>query len=216
MDYQLARNVMVAQQIRPWHVLDDKVLTLMANTPREYFVPEAYRTLAYSDSEIPLEEGQVMLAPKIVARALQALQIQPKDKVLEIGTGTGYITALLAQLSQSITSIENRQTLYDQAKKNLMSYPSLSLILGDGANGWAQNKPYDVIFATGSYPNKIPNTLLSQLNEKGRLFVVFGKLPIMQALLITKKYPEGIHQEALFETFIPPLDNTPKSSHFEW
>lgn len=211
MNYQLARRNMIEQQLRTWHTLNAEVLHIIGNIPREDFVPPEYRLCAYGDFEIPLIQNQRMLCPNVVGRALEALQITPQDKVLEIGTGTGYVTACLAAQAQSVVSIDIFPELLALAKQNLKPWHqgSITLIEGNGALGWQSLAPYDVIFVSGAYPEGIPDALIAQLKPGGRLFAICGQAPRMEALLL-KQIPAGQTKIThLFETCVPPLLNVP-------
>jgi len=211
----IARYNMVEQQIRPAEVLDPRVLNVVAETPREDFVPDQYKGLAYSDIHIPLDYGQIMLKPVQEARFLQALDIQPSDKVLEVGTGSGYMAALLAKLADRVVSVEIVPELAQQAKTRLVAHGLDNVIVetGDAATGWRKNAPYDVIVVTGSMPILAEN-LKSQLAMNGRLCVTVGKAPVMTVYLITRIGEDQWHEEALFETVIPPLQNVQQPETF--
>jgi protein-L-isoaspartate(D-aspartate) O-methyltransferase len=199
------RYNMVQQQIKPWQVQDETLLQILQETPRELFVPSTYENLAYSDTQIPLNHRQFMLSPKFLARALQAVQIQEHEHVLEIGTGTGYLTALISKMCQLVDSVELYTDLLEQADKSLdtLGCFNVHLQLGDAAEGWAAKAPYDVIIASGAY-YETPKELLGQLTRSGRLFVVTGRAPAMQAYL----YHAGNRNPVcLFETVIPYLEN---------
>jgi len=216
MNIEQARFNMIEQQIRPWDVLDPQVLDLLFVVKREDFAPPAYRNLAFADMEIPLGDGQMMLAPKIEAKMLQELGIKKTDKVLEIGTGSGYMAALLAARAEHVITVECRPALVDIAKQNLerAGVKNVTVELGDGANGWPQCGPYDAIVISGSLP-AVPDVLLKQLRVGGRLAVVVGEAPVMEAQLITCT-ADGVYNTInLFETVIPALDGTvPKESFF--
>jgi protein-L-isoaspartate(D-aspartate) O-methyltransferase len=215
--FEKARFNMIQQQVRPWDVTDDRVLEAMAEVPRERFVPDAYRALAYADMEIPLGEGQSMLAPKVVGRMLQALQVGPGDRALEIGTGTGYVTACLARLAGRLVSLEVDPALAAEARANLDAEETQGLELreGDGLSGPVDGGPFDVIAVTGSLPDDqaLPS-LLEQLAPGGRLFVVIGEDPVMEATLITRSASGAFSRRGLFETSIPPLAKVPETQHF--
>jgi protein-L-isoaspartate(D-aspartate) O-methyltransferase len=217
MNIAKARFNMVQQQIRPWDVLDNRVLDAMTNIPREKFVPSNYQDLAFADTEIPLGHGQIMLTPKLIARSLQALQLTIGDSVLEIGTGSGYLTALLAELSSKVTSIEINQELISIAEKNLKFLPSanLNLIWGDALTDLHLTSTFDAIILTGSLPF-LPDSFKNLLNINGRLIAVTGSAPIMQATITTRNDKESYTEKVLFETFIPPLINAPTIDPFEF
>lgn len=210
-----ARFNMIEQQIRPAEVLDTRVLNVIAEVPREFFVPDTYQDLAFADVNIPLPNGQQMMSPIQEARLLQALDIQSTDSVLEIGTGSGYLTALLASLSHHVTSVEIDQELSNLAAQKLrqQNITNATLEIGDGADGWPDKGPYDVIAITGSMP-VMNDAIKHQLKTGGRLFVVVGTQPAMGAQLITRISDNQWSQEELFETVIPPLLNVETPSAF--
>jgi protein-L-isoaspartate(D-aspartate) O-methyltransferase len=212
-----ARFNMIQQQIRPWNVADDRVLSVMAEIPREAFVPDAYRALAYADIEIPIADGQIMLAPKVVAHMLQALDVQPVDKVLEIGTGTGYPTACLSRLGGRVMSMEIRAGLAEQARTTLeeMKLGRLEVLVGDGLEAPTDGQPFDVIALTGSLPNDAAlGRLQEQLAPGGRLFAIIGEEPVMEAVLVTRVDGTNFRREPLFETSVPALENVPEPERF--
>jgi protein-L-isoaspartate(D-aspartate) O-methyltransferase len=217
MNIEQARFNMIEQQIRPWEVLDPQVLDLLFVVKREDFAPPAYRNLAFADMEIPLGNGQMMLAPKIEAKMLQELSLKKTDKVLEIGTGSGYMAALLAARAEHVVTVECRPALVDIAKQNLerTGVTNVTVELGDGANGWSQGGPYDAIVVSGSVP-VLPDALLKQLRVGGRLAVVVGEAPVMEAQLITCT-ADGIYNTVnLFETVIPALDGVAAKESFSF
>jgi protein-L-isoaspartate(D-aspartate) O-methyltransferase len=217
MNIEQARFNMIEQQIRPWEVLDPNVLDLLFVVKREDFVPAAYRNLAFADMEIPLGSGQVMLAPRVEARFLQELTVRKTDKVLEIGTGSGYMAALLAARAEHVVSVECRPELADVAHQNLerAGISNVSVETGCGANGWSQRGPYDVIFVSGSVP-VLPAALLKQLRVGGRLGVVVGQAPVMEAKLITCTAEGTYNTVNIFETVIPPLDGVAAKPGFSF
>ena len=216
-----ARFNMIEQQIRTWEVLDATVLQLLNDVPREHFVPEQYQGLAFADIEIPLGSalnvGQTMLSPKLEGRMLQALNVQKHQHILHIGTGSGYFTALLASLAQHVVSLEINADLGTQAAKNLAQnqIQNVSLIVADAALGLAQSAPYDVIVYTASSPVE-PAGVRQQLNIGGKMLIVLGNAPAMQATLIQRVSETGFRQDVLFETCIPELLNAPQANHFEF
>jgi protein-L-isoaspartate(D-aspartate) O-methyltransferase len=212
---------MVEQQIRTWNVLDQSVLDLLHEVKREEFVPLAYRGLAFADIEIPLSgeggksAGQKMWQPKLEARVVQELKLRPEDRVLEVGTGSGYLTALLAKKSGHVTSVEIDSALHARAKQTLARHgiTNVSLVCGDAARGCSQGAPYDVIVLTGSTP-VMPDTLLQQLKTGGRLFAVVGDAPAMEAHLVTRLASNELQSVNLFETVIEPLQNAAQPERF--
>lgn len=212
-----ARFNMIEQQIRTWEVLDATVLDLLKQIPRENFVQAQYAGLAFADMEIPIGEGELMLAPKMEARIVQALNLKKSDKVLEIGTGSGYLTALLASLAGHVTSVEIKPSLSAIAKIRLDAHhiKNVDCLVGDASAGWAQGAPYDVIVFTGSLPTA-PASVAQQLTVGGRLFAVVGDAPVMQAILTERVSELGFKQEVLFETCLPVLANAPQPERFEF
>ncbi|NWG38934.1 MAG: protein-L-isoaspartate O-methyltransferase [Hydrogenophilaceae bacterium] len=215
MDIEQARFNMVEQQIRPWEVLDQTVLDLLFKVRREEFVPAAYRSLSFIDMEIPLGQGEAMWAPKLEARALQALQLKKTDKVLEIGTGSGYLTALLASLAGHVYSVEIHAEFTNAAQARLKAhgFDNVTLETGDGSLGWEKHAPYDAIIVTGSLP-VMPVNLPAQLAPGGRLFAMTGDDPVMEAQLITCVSRGTYRTESLFETSVKPLINAPQPERF--
>ena len=217
MNIEQARFNMIEQQIRPWEVLDPQVLNLLFVIKREDFTPPAYRNLAFADLEIPLGDGQVMLAPKIEAKMLQELALKKTDKVLEVGTGSGYMAALLAAHTEHVVSVEIRPELAKFAQENLerAGVANVSVEVGDGAKGWSARGPYDAILVSGAMP-VVPEALLKQLRVGGRLAVVVGDAPVMEAQLITCT-ADGIYNTVnLFETVIPGLDGVIPNTKFSF
>nr|MBS0020278.1 protein-L-isoaspartate O-methyltransferase [Gammaproteobacteria bacterium] len=215
MNFQRARFNMVEQQIRTWDVLDQRVLDIIRDIPREDYVPEAFRNLAYADTSIPLEDGEVMMPPRVEARLLQALQLKPDDRVLEVGTGSGYLTALLAQLAGRVVSVEISETLAARARRALEAHHVKNVVVevGDAVRGWASAAPYDAIAVTGSLP-MMEEQLQRQLKRGGRIFVIVGQEPAMEALLITRIGQDDWSRESLFETVLPPLRGARRPDRF--
>lgn len=209
-----ARFNMVEQQIRPWDVHDAQLLDLLIKIKREQFVPAEHRSLAFMDLEIPLGHGVSMWSPKIEARAVQALQLKSSDQVLEVGTGSGYLTALLANLAAHVTSVEQLPELAAKAAQLLSDHhvANVSIETGDAAQGWG-TQSFDAILLAGSVPLP-PEALLRQLKVGGRLFAVVGHNAAMQATLFNRVSAEAIEQRVLFETHLAPLENTPQPQHF--
>lgn len=217
MNIEQARFNMIEQQIRPWDVLDPQVLDLLFVVKREDFVPAAYRNLAFADMEIPLGSGQAMLAPRVEARLLQELAIKKTDKVLEIGTGSGYMAALLAARAEHVVTVENRPELADLARQNLAKagVSNVSVEVGDGAAGWLQGAPYDAIVVSGSVP-VLPQAMLKQLRLGGRLAVIVGEAPVMEAQLITCTADGVFNTVNLFETVVPAIDGLAAKEAFSF
>ncbi|MCE2999309.1 MAG: protein-L-isoaspartate O-methyltransferase family protein [Betaproteobacteria bacterium] len=214
-DIESARFFMVEQQIRTWEVLDPVVLDLLMRVHREDFVPAAHRALAFADLEIPLGHGEVMLAPKIEARMLQALALRDTDNVLEVGTGSGYMTALLASLARHVCSVDILSDFTRTAGAALAAagIRNVTLDTGDAARGWDQHGPYDAIVLTGSVP-VLPEAFQQSLKPGGRLLAVTGEAPVMQAQLVTRMEGGACRNVTLFETCIPPLKNAPQPRRF--
>ena len=206
---------MVEQQIRTWEVLDQDVLDLLYAVPREDFVPPAYRNIAFSDLEIPLGEGERMWPPKLEARVLQELAVQRSERVLEVGTGSGYLTALLAHRAAQVYTVEIRPALAEFGRANLARHGRDNVIaeVGDGALGYPNWAPYDVIVLTGSTP-LVPQSLLDSLAPGGRLFAVVGDAPAMAARIFTCVAPGAFRTMDLFETVVAPLANCAQPSRF--
>ena len=217
MNLEQARTNMVEQQIRTWEVLDQDVLDLLYLVPRELFVPPEHRALAFSDLEIPIGHGERMWQPKMEARVLQELNVHKTDRVLEVGTGSGYFTALLAHRCAQVCSVEINPALAEFGRRNLERHGIDNALLesGDAARGWGRDAPYDVIVLTGSTP-MLPAALLAQLAPEGRLFAVVGDAPAMGARLVTCTGPGEHRATDLFETVIRPLANAEHPSRFKF
>ena len=217
MNFEKARFNMVEQQIRPWEVLDQDVLDLLMTVKREEFVPAAYRDLAFTEVEIPIGCGQVMLKPVIEGKVLQALRLGKADSVLEIGTGSGYFAALLAARTEWVRTIEIEPELVKLASANLArnGVENVVVVQGDGIGGWAERAPYDVIVVSGGLPF-VPQALLEQLKVGGRLFAFVGEAPVMKARLITCEAEGRFRTEDVFETVVPMLENAPQREAFSF
>ena len=214
---EVARFNMIEQQIRTWEVLDPVVLALLNEIPREHFVPAEYQGLAFADIEIPIGAGQTMLSPKLEGRILQALSVQKTHHLLHIGTGSGYVTALLASLAKHVTSVEINADLSAKAAQNLAKHTiqNVTLLVADGALGLPNQAPFDLIVYTGSCPIE-PLGVRHQLAIGGALFIVLGTGPAMQAILIQRLSEAAFKQDVLFETYVPELINAPQASTFEF
>ncbi len=217
MNFEQARFNMVEQQVRPWQVLDNRVLDLLASVPREIFVPEKFRNLAFADTRIPLEHGQCMMPPREEGRMLQALAVGADDKVLEIGTGTGYTTALLAHLADKVYSVDIFPEFIERAGQLLSAQglDNIELEVADAASGWQHQAPYDAIAVTGSL-FRIPEPMYKHLRVGGRLFCIIGEAPAMTAVLVTRIGENDWREETLFETQLPALLNAARPSEFRF
>ncbi len=206
MNIEQARFNMIEQQIRPWEVLDQDVLSLLSVVKREDFVPPALRELAFVDTELPLAQGQVMLAPKVEARLLQALHVERHERVLEVGAGSGHMAALLAHKAQHVFSLEIRPALAAMAAANLRraGISNATVREGDGSSGLPGEAPFDVIVLSGSVA-EVPQALLDQLKPGGRLVAIVGHEPVMRATLITRVTAAQVKREVLFDTVAPRL-----------
>lgn len=216
-DYEQARFNMIEQQIRPWEVLDQRVLDVLATVPRENFVPQRYQHLAFADVRIPIGHDQVMMNPNIEGRLLQALAIKPNDKILEIGTGSGYLTACLARLGTTVTSIDLYADFIQQARTKLKQhgFSNIRLQQVDVSSGWQNENQYDAIAITSAVP-KVNDIWRHALALGGRLFVISGSSPAMQALLITRTHTQEWLTQHLFETDVPYLVNNQPTAEFEF
>lgn len=214
-DFEQARVTMIESQVRTWEVLDQSVLDLLLVVRREEFVPEKHRALAFADMEIPLGHGEAMLAPKLEARMVQELGIRKTDKVLEVGTGSGYVTALCAKLGGQVVSVERIPEFSQAAARKLAGHAiqNVQLVVGEAAEGWPSSGPYDVILLTGSLPF-LPDSLQNQLRPGGRLLAVVGEPPVMTAMLVTRISDQAFNSVGLFETGIPPLRNVRQPERF--
>ena len=215
MDLEKARFNMIEQQIRPWEVLDDTILSLLQRIKREEYVPEAYRAMAFMDLEIPLGQGESMLSPKVEARLVQELHLDPTDKVLEVGTGSGYMTALLASLAGHVHSVEIIPEFSQAAAQKLAAHDisNVTCEIGDAARGWQKYAPYDVIVVTGSLPLP-PDEFIAQLKPGGRLLAFIGLAPAMEARLTHLIEPGVIDSEVIFETDVRALKNASQPAQF--
>jgi protein-L-isoaspartate(D-aspartate) O-methyltransferase len=209
-----ARFNMIEQQIRPCDVLEGRILELLRHVRREQFVPAGMKELSFADMEIPLGHGASMWAPKLEARAVQELHLTRTDKVLEVGTGSGYLTALLSALAGHVTSVEIEPELGAQAKQNLaaLQRDNVTLEIGDAAQGWG-SETYDAIVLTGSTP-VLPEAFRNSLNVGGRLFAIVGDAPVMEATLVTRVAPDTFETVNVIETCVAPLQNAAQPERF--
>lgn len=215
-NFAQARFNMIEQQIRPWDVLDQRALDTLAQIPREDFVPERYRNLAFSDVAIPLGHGEAMLKPNVEGRILQALNLQPTDHALEVGTGSGYLTACLARLTASVVSVDIIPDFIEDARRKLKAHGLSNVVLhvGDASRGWGGHR-YNVIAVTGSVA-VVDEVWRQSLSLGGRLFIVAGQPPVMEALLITRTGEQEWSRESLFDTELPPLRGAAPVKTFEF
>ncbi len=217
MDTQFARNQMVGQQVRAWDVFDQRVLTILATLPREQFVPERYRNLAFADTCLPLAHAQVMMAPKVEGRLLQSLNPQPDESALEIGTGSGFIAACLARMAGELLSVDIFADFTETAGKTLtaLGIRNARLETRDGVQlDWLTQR-FDVIAVTGSLPAYDP-CYAEHLQVGGRLFMIVGQSPVMEALLVTRVAENAWSRESLFETDLPALVNAAVPCRFHF
>ena len=220
MDLEQARFNMVEQQIRPWEVLDPAVLDLMMTVRREDFVPENYRAVAFADLQVPLENGSKMWEPKVEARLIQELGLRKSDRVLEIGTGSGYMAALLAANTMEVVSFEIDRAQAERAKKNLARAEVRNVVVenADGTKGCAAKAPFDVIVVTASLPADSPTlaALQAQLKVGGRMAVIVGEVPLMLAQIVTQTAEGVFSAVTVFETSVEPLKGIKPAATFKF
>lgn len=214
MNVETARFNMVEQQIRPWEVLDPRVLELLFKVKREDFVPAEHQALAFVDMEIPLGHDEFMWVPRLEARCLQALEVQAHERVLEVGTGSGYLTAMLASQAATVVTVEIHADLKEAAEARFAAQGinNIETRLGDAACDWVGDGSFDVVVLTGSTP-VLPEAYLNRLNVGGRMFVIVGEGAIMSAKLITRQ-DSGFHTDVLLETRVKTLTNAPQPERF--
>ncbi|MBK9161501.1 MAG: protein-L-isoaspartate O-methyltransferase [Nitrosomonadales bacterium] len=210
-----ARFNMIEQQIRPCEVLEGRILELLKHIRRENFVPDAAKRLAFADMEIPLGHGAHMWQPKLEARVVQELHLTRNDKVLEIGTGSGYLTALMSALAGHVTTVEIVPELSAAARKNLEACKrdNVTFEVGDASRGWGNDASFDVIVLTGSVP-VLPEGFQNSLNVGGRLFAIVGDAPVMEAKLITRVAADTFETVNIMETSVAPLQNAEQPERF--
>ena len=216
-DFAHARELMVEQQVRPWDVLDARVLEVLSTLPRDAFVPEASRALAYADLQLPLGHGEVMLKPIVEGRALQALALQPGDEVLEIGTGSGWFAACLGRLARAVVSLEIRDDFAVSARARLAAQGigNVEVEIADALQ-YAPQRQFDAVCVSGAVA-AIPGAFAGWLRPGGRLFVVHGQPPAMEAALLTRGAGvNDVHVETLFETDLPYLAGAAPAPRFDW
>jgi protein-L-isoaspartate(D-aspartate) O-methyltransferase len=217
MNFEQARFNMVEQQVRPWEVLDPRVLELLEKTHREDFVPVRYRKMAFADFAVPLDHDQSMMKPVVEGRLLQSLELKEDETVLEIGTGSGFITACLAQMAKRVVSVDIHEqfTTEAEAKLKAKDIHNVELETGDAMSGWQPEQAHDVLVVTGSVDD-VPDHFRGWVNPGGRMFVVCGDSPAMEAKLLTKLNATEWREESLFETDLPRLINAGKAPEFEF
>lgn len=216
-DNDSARRLMVECQVRTWDVLDPRVLEVMEKLPRERFVPDRYKGLAFSEANIPLDHGQMMMQPKVEGRVLQAVNVQPGERVLDVGTGTGYLAACLARMGGRVLSVDCFEDFIadaEQSWQNLGIEDVRGMTQESATLDWTNDR-FDVITVTGSMP-QLHDSFRDHLNPGGRLFVVTGRAPVMEAELITRVDEDDWARESLFETNLPPLLNAWDPPRFEF
>lgn len=214
MNLEDARARMLGQQIRAWEVLDARILDVLGRTPRELFVPEPYHDLAFADMEIPLSHGQQMMAPKVEGRLLQSLALQPDETVLEVGTGSGFLTACLSELAASVSSVDLFSDFTTAAREKLDKVGARNVDLRtEDAAALKPERQFDAIAVTGSVPD-LNDHFIEMLRPGGRLFIIVGRAPVMDALLITRDDNGGWTSNSLFETLVPPLLNVASAEPF--
>lgn len=217
MNFEQARFNMVEQQVRPWEVLDPGVLALLLEVKRELFVPAGHAALAFADMEIPIGHGESMMQPKVEARILQELAVRPEETVYEVGTGSGYLTALLARRARHVTSAEIHDDLHAGARASLAraGIGNVTLLAGDSARAPLGESTWDVIVLTGSTP-ELPQAFLDRLNPGGRLFAVVGDPPVMKAVVVERGAGGALRRTEVFETLLKPLVNAQAPTRFRF
>jgi protein-L-isoaspartate(D-aspartate) O-methyltransferase len=217
MNTQQARFNMVEQQIRPWQVLDPQVLTVLSNVQRELFVPQAYQAMAYTDTDIPLGHGEAMAPPRVAARLMHDLHLTGTEKVLEIGTGSGYMAALLAGRAQRVVSLEINPELASNARNNLQraGITNVDVRVADGSTGASGDAPFDAIVLGGSVA-EVPQALLQQLTISGRLIAIVGTDHVMAATLFTRTAEAAWDSKALWDHTAPRLQGFTEPTRFKF
>jgi protein-L-isoaspartate(D-aspartate) O-methyltransferase len=217
MNIEQARFNMIEQQIRPWNVLDQEVLDALHVVKREQFVPPACASLAFADTEIPLGNGAAMFNPKVEARILQELQLKKHENVLEIGAGSGYMAALLANKARQVTALEINPALQAMARENLAkaNVTNVTVELGNGSEGWSAGAPFDVIVISGAL-EVLPEAFMKQVKVGGRIAAIVGVAPVMQCVIITRVTESAYDTVQVFETNVKALASAPHPSHFEF
>jgi len=216
MDYAKARELMVEQQVRPWDVLDARVLDALVSIPRDAFVPAAHRALSYADAALPIGHGEWMMKPVVEGRTLQSIEVQAGEDVLEIGTGTGFLTACLARLAREVHSIEIHPEFTESARARLETLGLAANVRLETADAfaWDTERRFDAICVTGAVAD-IPSRFLKWLRPNGRLFAVRGQSPVMEAVIV-RNGPDGPRIESLFETDLPYLAGAAPAPRFDF
>jgi protein-L-isoaspartate(D-aspartate) O-methyltransferase len=217
MNIEQARFNMIEQQIRPWNVLDQEILDLLHVVKREQFVPAAYQNLAFADIEIPLPGGETMLSPKVEARFMEELKLKKHETVLEVGTGSGYMAALLAHRAAKVTTVDINPEAVELAQQNLAraGVHNVTVELGNGVLGWDKGAPYDVVVVSGAL-EVLPEALLKQVKVGGRIAAIVGQPPVMEACIITRTGESAWDTVKVFETNVKYLAGAPATSHFQF
>jgi protein-L-isoaspartate(D-aspartate) O-methyltransferase len=215
MNIEQARFNMIEQQIRPWNVLDQDVLDLLLVVKREDFVPAAHKALAFVDTEIPLPGGEAMFTPKVEARIMQEVSVKKHENVLEVGTGSGYMAALLAHKARHVTTVEILPELKALAEANLAraGVTNVTVEQGDGSEGWSKSAPYDVIVISGALET-LPDAFLKQVKVGGRIAAIIGQAPVMTAQVVTRVSETAYDTVKVFETNVRQLTTAAKTSKF--
>lgn len=215
LNVEQARSNMVEQQVRTWEVLDPRVLDVLGEVPRERFVPERLRKLAFSDIKVPIGHGEVMMPPNVEGRMLQALAVQPGERVMEIGTGTGFVTACLRRLGGLVVSMDVHGELVEAARGRLagLGIDDVQLRVADALQPWGESQAYDAVAVTGSV-YRIPDNFREAVRIGGRLFVIVGESPVMEARLLQRAGPSEWVEESLFETDLPYLVGAGRPEEF--
>ena len=206
---------MIKQQVQTWGVNDETILNLLEQIPRDHFTPQEYRSLAYADIQVPLAHGEYMLSPQIEAKSLSLLGVQPGDSVLEIGTGSGYFTALLARLANTVTTVDYYEDFPRKArqKHKALGIYNIRYECGNAAYGLSKYAPYDVIVLTGGL-YQLPRSLKKELKPGGRLFAFIGQPPAMEGSVITRTAENAFTSKTYFETVVPYLHGGPQPPAF--
>jgi len=217
MNIEKARFNMIEQQIRPWKVLDKEVLNLMSSIPRELFVPDAYKALAFADIAVPLDDGRYLLHPKEEGRLIQAIKPENHEKVLVVGSATGYVTALLGSLANEVIAVDNNEAFVDNSVANFakLNINNITVSCSDPAAGLESQGPYDIIVVLGSM-EVLSEKLKSQMKVGGKMFCILGQKPTMEAMLIERSGNDTWSESALFSMLAPAIPNAPKAEQFHF